>query len=419
MNRIEKLRFDVASYLVKNNNNVLNNLVGKVTKSAEYIDRVIVEQTKYRIMQDIEQWRQGIRNSENIYNPTRTVLHRTYRDTLLDAQVKALLEVRTQRILNKEFNVVRNGEINENANGVLNKVWFYDFLKASIDSIYWGFSLVQLGDLTEDGIKEAYVVDRDYVRPEKGIVLSHPSNQEGDSYLDDPYLDWCVPVGESHNRGLLMEISQYAIRKKNALGAYSEYSEVFGMPITIAKGQIRDEQTKQNLVSMLKNMSSRTWGVFNEDDSVEFVETNGSGNDVYENLINLMDEQIAKLILGNTMQSDNGSSRSQGEVHERVGNEIMKGDLVYIERYVNCELIPRLIKLGFTEFSLDDEFKFLEKEPLTEGEKFNRVVELLKTGKKDIPSEYIETEFGIPTEDAIENVQITDTIRNFYTEPKA
>jgi phage gp29-like protein len=419
MDRLDKLKFNVASYLVKNNDNVLNNLIGKVTKSAEYVNRVIVEQSKYRVMQDIEQWRQGIRNSENIYNYNRTVLHRTYRDTILDAQVKALLEVRTQRILNKEFHVYRDGEINEEATEVFKQVWFHDYLRNAVDSIFWGFSLIQLGDLVDGGIQDSTLVDRDYVKPETGIVVSHPSNMDGDSYLDDPYLDWCVPVGEINNKGILMEVSQYAIRKKNALGAYSEYTEVFGMPITIAKGNIADDQTKNNLMSMMQNMSNRTWGVFNEDDVLEFIETNGSGNDVYKSMISLMDEQIAKLILGSTMQADNGSSRSQGEVHERVGNEIMKGDLVYLERYTNCELIPRLIKLGFTEFSLEDTFRFIEKEPLTEDAKFNRVLELLKTGKKDIPSEYIEEEFGIPTIDSVENVQITDTIKNFYTEPKA
>ena len=170
MNILDKARFNVASYLVRNNDNVLNNLIGKVTKSSQYIDRVIVEQTKYRIMQDIEQWRQGIRNAENVYNPTRTVLHRTYRDTLLDAQVKALLDIRSQKILNKEFHVIRDGEINEEATKQLKEFWFYDFLKASVDSIYWGFSLVQLGDLTENGIKEAYVIDRDYVRQEKQLL---------------------------------------------------------------------------------------------------------------------------------------------------------------------------------------------------------------------------------------------------------
>ncbi len=418
MNTFQKLRYNAAKYLVQSEN-VLAQLVGDVTKSANYITRVIVEETKYRVVQNIQEWRNALRASENIYNPNRTRLHRVYRDTILDAQVKALLEVRTNRVLNKEFKVIRDGEINEEATEALKQVWFHDLLKGAMESIYWGFTLQQLGDLTAKGIKESFTVDRDYVKPELGVVVEYPSNIEGTSYLEDPFVDWTVPIGDTLNKGILLEISQYAIRKKEALGAFSEYIEVFGMPTTIAKSQLRDENTKQNLINMLQNMSNRNWGVFNEEDIIEFVETNGNGNDAYKTMIDLMDEQIAKLILGNTMQSDNGSSRSQAEVHERIGNENMKADLVYCERYVNCELLPRLIKLGLTEFSPEDEFKFVEKEPMTEGEKFDRVVELLNTGKKNVPSEYIEEEFGIPTEEAIENVQITDTIRNFYSEPKA
>ena len=419
MNRFQKIRYNAAKYLVQSDN-VLAQLVGEVTKSSNYINRVIVEETKYRVVQNVQEWRDALRASENIYNPNRTRLHRVYRDTILDAQVKALLEVRTNRVLNKEFKVVRDGEINEEATEVLKQVWFHDLLKASMESIYWGFSLQQLGDLTANGIKESFTVDRDYVKPELEIVVSHPANMTGESYGEGTeYYDWTVPIGEVHNKGLLLEISQYAIRKKEALGAFSEYIEVFGMPTTIAKGNLADDKNKNNLITMLQNMSNRNWGVFNEEDILEFVETNGSGNDAYQTMINLMDEQIAKLILGNTMQSDNGSSRSQAEVHERVGNENMKADLVYCERYINCELIPRLINLGLTEFSEEDEFKFIEKEPLTEGQKFDRVIELLRTGKKDVSSEYIETEFGIPTEEVINNVQITDTIRNFYSEPEA
>ena len=369
----------------------------KTKRDAQKWTNEIIELNKTRIKEDVLSWRLGIRHAENIYSYNRRTLHRAYRDALLDAHLSSMINSRKLKTLSKEFRIIdAEGEEIDSLKPVFNSPWFRQFADCALDSVYWGYSLVNLGDAIEDGFKEAKVVDRDHVKPEWSIVVKNSADITGVDYTEDEYKLWNVPVGDPCSHGLLMSATLYAIIKKNTLGGWGEYAEVFGMPTVVAKTDINDNETKLQLKAMLEGMASRNWGVFDPDTELSFVESSGAGNSTYLDLVNLCDEQMSKVIFGQTMTADNGSSRSQSEVHERTAIDYAKSDMLMVETVVNCELLPRMRELGF---AIPEEAKFVydNKEKLSTADKFDRVIKLKQAGY-NVPEEYIEEEFGIEVE---------------------
>jgi phage gp29-like protein len=63
-----------------------------------------------------------------------------------------------------------------------------------------------------------------------------------------------------------------------------------------------------------------------EDMTIELIEAARSGTADYTELYQRMDKAISKVVLSQTMTTDDGSSRSQAEVHKGVGDAVIKSD---------------------------------------------------------------------------------------------
>ena len=62
-----------------------------------------------------------------------------------------------------------------------------------------------------------------------------------------------------------------------------------------------------------------------------------------------IDKQISKLVLGQTMTTDDGSSRAQGEVHEEVRQDIATADALSVADTLNSCLVVPYINFNFGE----------------------------------------------------------------------
>lgn len=141
----------------------------------------------------------------------------------------------------------------------------------------------------------------------------------------------------------------------------------------------------------MENMDKATWGVFDNDDSVEFVETSGtSGHDIYKDLIDKSNSEISKLVLGQTGTTDEKAFVGAAEVHERVQFEYTKSDMQWFTFLINDKLIPKLVKLGMIKEGL--KFGFDTKEVLSVGDQWNIDKELIKV--LNVDTEYITEKYG-------------------------
>lgn len=77
--------------------------------------------------------------------------------------------------------------------------------------------------------------------------------------------------------------------------------------------------------------------------------TTQSTSDTYEKLAQFVNKETSKLVLGQTMTSEEGASYSQAQVHNEVRGDIAKSDIRQIMETLNSQLIVPYCKFNFGE----------------------------------------------------------------------
>jgi phage gp29-like protein len=322
-------------------------------KKADVRKAITSETQIFRIRTDMQSYRTAVISAENIHTPQRYLLYQLYEQTTLDSQITSVIQQRKTMSLSKEWCVFNpDGTENEEKTKLIRQKWFNDFLDHSLDSIFYGYSLVQFESIENingvDQFKCVDLVPRIYVKPEFHIVVNDTAANTGTDYTAPPFDKWCIGVGKPKDLGLLMKLAPLQIWKKNAQGAWAEYIEKFGTPIRIGKTNSRDSVTVDNMKNMLKNMGVSAWGVFDLEDQLELIETTKTdAYRVYDMMIERCNSEIAKLILNQTGTTDEKSFVGSAEVHERVMQKLGWVDEKFLCDVCNYQLLPLLNAHGF------------------------------------------------------------------------
>ena len=381
-----------------NRKELKNEANGPVKKAKDIGDKVIKQQL-YRFNQELKNWKLGVDNFEDNFSPTTVELIRVYNDIVIDAHLSAAMDARISKTTSKDFKIVdEDGEELKDESYYFSAPWFRTFLKLSLESKFFGYSLIQFNDLKGYCFKSTEVFPREYVYPQKGSVRTSPfSTADLISYEASPYDAWTLGIGNPSDIGLLMKAAPLVIFKKTALGSWTEFAELFGAPFRLGKTDVRDEELRDNMYNMLENMGRNAYGVFDKDDELEFIRDNKSDAfNVFNELIERTNSELSKLILGSTMTMDDGSSRSQSEVHERTSGAINKEDAFFIQSVVNDELIPWLNK--YHDFNITGRWVFDDTENTSKAEQFKIDSELVKMGF-NVPKEYFTETYSTPIND--------------------
>lgn len=392
-------------------------------KKADIRRRIETPTQMFRIRTDLERYRIAVTAAENIYNPQRYQYYQIGEAVILDAHVSAALQQLKNLILSREFCVLNpDGKENEEKTKLIRTKWFRDYLDLAMDSVFWGHSLIQFDSIIDvnghDEFKDVFLVPRIYVKPEFHIVTSDYASMTGTDYLEKPYKNWVIGVGKPKDLGLLLKIAPLQIWKKNALGAWSEFVEKFGVPIRIGKTLVRDEASRKNMTDMLKNMGVSAWGVFDLEDLIEIVESKSQdAYEVFDMMIQRCNSEISKLILGQTSTLEEKAFVGSAEVHERV----LQGYSDLYEKFIygvnNYQLVPMLNALGFGLEGLTIACEAEDEWTLEQKGKFD--VELIKTGKYKFAPEYLKEKYGTEVEEVEEQedpqvAQVKKALKNYY-----
>ena len=340
---------------------------GGNNKKRKNLLSMLTQQTRNLTDQDIKRWRRAWRMALNIDNPKRTALYDIYTDVLIDLHLTGCFAQRYFKTLLKSFVIVdKDGNEDVEAVKIFKSKWFYYFLLYSLDSIAWGHSLIQLGDVIIDAkgiskFRDVELVPRDHVCPEYGVLLRERSDSpdQGIPFRDGALSDWCVEVGEHHDLGLLLKCSPHALSKKNMTAYWDVFGEIFGMPMRVGTTTSQNPADRKQIEVMLEEMGAAGWAVFPEGTTVDIKESSrGDAYNVYDKRIDRANSEMSKGVLGQTMTIDNGSSHSQSETHLEVFDNICKADARLLEYVINDDLIPKMIRLGFPlvdrSFAWDD-----------------------------------------------------------------
>jgi phage gp29-like protein len=372
------------------------------------LDKIIASSTA-RSRKDIKQWRSALQQAEKPEQPKRTLLYNLYDELVLDARLSAEFDKRKLAVQGSEFSIYnpQDGIADNEKTKLLQKPWFFEFLGHAMDSKLLGHSLIQIGDLDENGeISEIMLVNRKHVVPETGMFTVRQGDEKGIYYRENKqYSTWLLEVGEKKDLGLLNKAAPHILYKRFAQSAWSEFCEIFGMPLRYGKTNVKDEESLNRMENMMINMGVASYAVVDNEEELNFVESAKSNGEVYSNLINLCNQEVSFIINGAVIgDSSSGGSRSKEEVGERTGVKVTKSDKQWIEGYLNTVLIPRLITLGYPfqgyEFRFEEAVDVNQLWTITQGLLPHYYIE----------EEYITNTFGIPvakkeTQDTSQNLK--------------
>lgn len=396
MNIFERIRLSRQGY----SDELLSRMSRSEIKRYKKLLVDLHRQTEMLTKKDIGAWRSAWQRAIDVQNPNRCALLDIYTDVEIDMHLTGCVGQRKGFVNKRGFKLVdKSGKKSDEVTALFETEWFDEFVSLLLDSRYYGFSLIEFDvPINRDGQMQFPIptlVPRKHVRPEYGVIVRDQNDvvQNGISYRDGEFADWCIEVGRPHDLGLFLKCCPSALSKKNMLAFWDGFGEIFGMPIRIAKTASRDKDTRNKIETMLSQMGAAFYGVFPNDTEIEIKESSrGDAYNVYDKRIDRANSELSKGILNQTMTIDNGSSLSQSEVHLEVFENVIRGDEKLVRNVVNNKLIPFMSKHGFGvsgySFDWDDTVTY-------SPEHIREVERMLITGGYEIEPKYFADKYGI------------------------
>jgi len=353
----------------------------------------ILQKYKNYANQEIRDWIGAINEAQDIIRPRREKLMELLEHVVRDPHVYSVMQRRIAKITGLRHKVVdrKTGEEVPELSEMLQGKWFRDCLRAYMETVFYGFSLLVF-DYPNDKGFPSKVMPREHVVPELDGWLPNIYSQEVTPFNEEPYSHWMLPIGEKDDLGLLCRLAWWVIYKKYAISCWADYNENYGLPIRVAKYQPGDDKVKKEIQVALTEMQRGLGGMFPNTADIEVIQPTQAGNTAtFKELIETVDKQISKAVMGSTMTTDDGASKSQGEVHERVDQIFERDDRQGVASFVNDILLPFLTGHGFPEGEYRWEID--EKVVLTSEQMINLVQAI---GAGNIEAAWFLENFNIP-----------------------
>ncbi len=360
---------------------------------------------------DIQDWRMAWQTAINVDSPNRQRLYDIYRDVEVDLHLSGCVMQREGFVMARSFKIVdTQGNENEEAMHFFDQAWFKQLLKLSLSSIYWGHSLIELGDITTDGdgcmtYSGVTLLPRKHVIPEFHRIITDLGQDwtSGIDYHQQQFADWLIEVGEPTDLGLYHKAATATIPKKNMLAFWDTFGEIFGMPMRIARTNSRDKTVLATLDKMLREAGASLSMVAGTDTEIEFVESGKSDAfNVYDKRIDRANSEISKLIIGQTMTIEDGSSLSQSQTHLEVFENLINADCDMLRDMVNNQLIPRMVRHGFPvkglRFEWDEAVDYTPEQQVA--------YETMIADRYDVDPAYFAEKYGMPVGERRNNIPI-------------
>lgn len=343
----------------------------------------------------IDEWKQAVAAATRVDDPNRTLLYDIYDNVMIDLHISTLLESRILPVKRAAFKImnIKNKESNDDLLTVLDANWFDDFIDYTIESKFYGYSLIELTDVI--GV-DAYItlIPRQHVDQIKELIYLERGDTTGYPYTAQlkPYY---IGVGKPKDLGYLFKITPVILAKKQALAQWNEFNEKCVIPFRTVKTPSRDKKRHQLLGQILQMMGSAGWAVLNDDEVVELTQINNKdAYKAFETLISWLENSVTRYILGQTATTNQDNTGTYGslKILEDVADDRHQSDKVFVRRLINNELLPRLTLFGFNfenhAFTWDDTIE------LTTDQKVDVINKINKNYIVD--PVYVTEQTGIP-----------------------
>lgn len=317
--------------------------------------------SRIRADADIAEWRMAEMTALNPMRPRRDKLMAVYFQVVKDLYLSGQMTTLKNKVLSEGFAIVDDkGNENHDLLKLFQRPWFVEFMTRVLDTDFYGHTLLCFDYPATEGdfvgeFEKVHLIPRGQVIPELGQVLINQYDVVGVPFRD-PAFDYTALLLEvammddegKYHLGILNKAAPEVFWKRYSRIDWSRRSEKFGMPLMSLKTDAVEESLLADKRAAMANMGANGWVILDENEELEIKEASANQDgSIYKALADFVNDEIAYLIAGQTMTSQDGSSKSQGEVHERVQEHYIQARLRFLHMFINYELFPFLKRWGY------------------------------------------------------------------------
>lgn len=303
-----------------------------------------------------------IQNSDTVLMSKGMGDLKIYQEVLRDDQVKSTFQQRRLSVVSKPWIVEAGAKDkasqdcadalslnlkNINFDDLTDKMLYAVFFGYAVGEVMWGVqdNLVNIEQIkVRDRARFAFDID--------GGLHLLKSDLQYHKMPDRKF--WAVSTGADHSDnpygvGLAHYLYWLTFFKRNDIKFWLIFLEKFGQPTAkgvLPTGKENDKNTRNMLLAALRSIATETAVLIPEGAEISLLEAARSGAADYEAMKNAMDSAIAKVVLSQTMTTDNGSSRSQSETHADVRDMVVASDADLL-----CESLNQTVVKWWFEYN--------------------------------------------------------------------
>lgn len=347
--------------------------------------------------------------ARGVYSQERKILYDMYHNSIdFDSQLRLLIEKRILNTSGRRLEYVNSaGKPIKAGNKILEAPRFNQFIRDAIYyRVFWGMGLFEIISKKWNGqlLFDYNIIPPEHIDPYEQLVrkTAYGEDREDKSYKDKKNV---VFVGEPDDFGLLLPATIQCIYKRAAMNDYAQYSVLAGTNFQTIKyrGKMPDQKQRE---AIRRQVLEAKGGVIDLPPDIDVLTENQSStsqNQLFENKLKYHDEQLAKLILGQTMTTDDGSSYAQAEVHERQQETIFDADAKAIIDMLNYDFIESHEMLGIT---MSGRWQFADNNSVKTEKNIEIDLKLKELGYNFTPEQIAEKyNLDIPEDDSIPDEQ--------------
>ena len=354
---------------------------------------LIAPKTTTQTRKDIKDWTQAQNMTKLEENPKWWMLEQLKDNIFLDAHLKSQYKNRILPALSVKAVLKKpNGEVDDDQTALVNEsVWGKKLNKHILDSIYRGFSLVELSFNAEKELCVA-LVPRENLNPRDGFLYPDYMDDKKIKYREvAEFGKWILEFYDEDDDGLFNSAIPHVLMKRFAQSCFSELAEIYGIPPRSLKTNTQDPVMMARAKRMMQEMAAAAYVIIDENETLEWAKGAVTNGDVYKNLIDVCKSEISLLFQGAIIGQDTKhGNRSKEDSSQNLLGELIDNDLDVRATYWNTIVIPALLQLGVLKG--DVTYGYEQSEDV--GQLFEMTKSLLQSGK-NIDDEWIKEKFGI------------------------
>ena len=354
---------------------------------------------------DIGVYMNAIRKAEVVDYPQRARLLDLYDDIALDSHLFSVLRKQKAAVLSSPIQFMRDGKVDEKMADYVKSPWFLRFLGDLVDHDWFGVGGTLFQFYRDEGGWINYdLIPRKNVDAINRVILRNQTDLTGESWDE---FDNLLYIGNPRQIGDLAVPAFWVILKRNNVGDWADFAEIFSRPVREGTYDAWDEEARQKLLNDIAALTGAGVFIHPSGTDLKLIQADNvsGGGDLYEKLGRFCNNEISKAVNGDTLTTEAGDKGTQalGSVQKEGEEDINFFVKQRILNVLNYEMTDIFANMGMDTDG--GEFFFIPPKSRNSEEKVNVMCKLRNEMDLPIGDDYLYEEFGIPKPDNYEELK--------------